>query len=115
MILKNNKIVFMNLIQNIFNFQRSLAFPEITKFEEKFDDFWLIYFGENYDGRLSEKWEVFQETVMYFKDGTVGGYSSYYCALTWKDETLENEADFEIFDLLFKIDIKNGADTSKIV
>ena len=34
---------------------------------------------------------------------------------TWNDRTLENEADFEIFDLLLKIDIKNEADSSKIV
>ena len=34
---------------------------------------------------------------------------------TWNDETLENDADLEIFDLLLKIDIKNGADTPKIV
>ena len=52
---------------------------------------------------------------MYFEDGNVGGYSSWYCSKTWNDETLENEADLEIFDLLLKIDIKNGADTSKIV
>ena len=52
---------------------------------------------------------------MYFKDHKVGGWSSYYCRNSWNDETLENETDLEIFDLLFKIDIQNGADTSKIV
>ena len=52
---------------------------------------------------------------MYFEDGQVGGWSSFYCSETWNDSSLENDADFEIFDLLLKIDIQNGADTSKIV
>ena len=52
---------------------------------------------------------------MYFEDGQPGGWSSFYCSETWNDETLENDADLEIFDLLLKIDNKNGADTSKIV
>ena len=45
----------------------------------------------------------------------VGGWSSHYCSETWNSETLENEADLEIFDILFKIDIQNGANASKIV
>ena len=102
--------------------KRSLAFPEMTKFKEKFGDYLFNHFGENYDGRLP-KMETFKkcaaiiiiEIERYFKDGKVGGWSSFYCKMTWNDETLENEADLEIFDLLFKIDIKNGADLSKIV
>ena len=31
------------------------------------------------------------------------------------DSTLENDADLEIFDLLFEIDNRNGGDLSKIV
>ena len=83
---------------------------------EKFEGFLSNYFGAGYDEEVSEKWEaVIAEIETYFKDDCVGGWSSYYCKATWNDETLENEADLEIFDLLLKIDIKNGADTSKIV
>ena len=84
--------------------------------EEKFGSFLSNYFGFNYDEEVSEKWAaVIDEIRTYFKDDGVGGYSSWYCQRTWNDETLENDADLEIFDLLLKIDIKNGADTSKIV
>ena len=95
--------------------KRSLASPEITKFNEKFEDFVLIYFCENYDRTLFEKWEaVINEIEIYFKDGLVGGYSSGYCYATWNDETMENEADLKVFDLLFEIDVQNGADPTKI-
>ena len=84
--------------------------------EEKFEDFLSNYFGASYDEEVSEKWEkVTREIELYFKDGYVGGYSNWYCKETWNDSTLENDADLEIFDLLLKIDIQNGADTSKIV
>ena len=84
--------------------------------DEKFGGFLENYFGASYDGEDSEKWAaVISEVKAYFKDGTVGGWSSYYCSKTWNDETLENDADLEIFDLLLKIDIKNGADRPKIV
>ena len=73
------------------------------------------YFGKNYDGGLIPKTSLIHEIRNYIEDGCVGGWSSLYCKFTWNDETLENEADLEIFDLLLKIDIKNGADTSKIV
>ena len=68
-----------------------------------------------YDEEDSQKWAaVIYEVGLYFEDGTVGGWSSNYCSKTWNDESLKNEADLEIFDLLLKIDIKNGADPSKI-
>ena len=89
---------------------------EISKLEENFQSFLSNYFGASYDGEVSEKWgDIILEINKYFKDGYFGGWSSYYCKKTWNDEILENEADLEIFDLLFKIDIKNGADLSKIV
>ena len=94
--------------------KRSLAFPGITKFKEKFEDCLLNYFGENYDGNENDDAVIF-EIETYFKNGRVGGWSSRYCKATWNDKTLENEADFEIFELLFEIDIKNGADLTKIV
>ena len=84
--------------------------------EENFENFLSNYFGTGYGEEISGKWEAFiYEIETNFKDGHVGGYSSYYCKVTWNDETLENDADLEIFDLLLKIDIKNGADSSKIV
>ena len=84
--------------------------------EEKFRGFLSNYFGASYDEEVSEKWEaVIFEIELYFEDGKVGGYSSWYCKLTWNDETLENDADLEIFDLLLKIDSQNEADSSKIV
>ena len=52
---------------------------------------------------------------LYLEDAAVGGWSSFYCRKTWNDWTLKNEADLTIFDLLFKIDVQNGADPSKIV
>ena len=74
------------------------------------------YFADDYDeGLLDNCLYILVEIQLYFKDGEIGGWSSCYCKETWNHETLENEADLEIFDLLLKIDIKNGADTSKIV
>ena len=87
----------------------------MSKMNEKFEGFLSNYFGAGYE-EVSDKWAaVIDEIRLYFEDGKVGGYSSWYCNATWNNETLENEVDFEIFDLLLKIDIKNGADTSKIV
>ena len=84
--------------------------------EETFGSFLSNYFGASYDEEVSEKWAVVMiETRLYFEDGYAGGWSSFYCKLTWNDSTLENNADLEIFDLLLKIDIQNGADLSKIV
>ena len=84
--------------------------------KEKFGDFLSNYFGASYDEKVSEKWrDIIEETRCYFKDGAIGGYSSWYCNLTWNDETLETDADLEIFGLLLKIDSQNGADLSKIV
>ena len=78
--------------------------------------FLLTNFEDDYDERLPRNFGgIYNEIELYFKDGKVGGWSSWYCKMTWNDSTLENEADLEIFDLLFEIDIKNGADTSKIV
>ena len=84
--------------------------------KEKLGSFLSNYFDTSYDEEVSEKWAfVIVEIEIYYADGKVGGWSSLYCKWTWNDETLENEADLEIFDLLFKIDIKNKADRSKIV
>ena len=83
---------------------------------EKFESFLSSYFGTTYDKKVWKKWKaVISEIELYFKDDQLGGWSSYYCEKTWNDSTLENEADLEIFEILFKIDIRNGADTSKIV
>ena len=88
----------------------------MSKLDEKFESFLSNYFGASYDEEVSDKWNaVIDEIKTYFKYGTVGGWSSWYCKATWNGFTLENDADLEIFDRLLKIDIKNGADTSKIV
>ena len=93
-----------------------MTFPGSSKFEINFDDFLSNYFCACYDEEVSKKWKnVILEQRLYFEDGFVGGWSTYYCQKTWNDSTLENDADWEIFDLLLKIDIKNRADTSKIV
>ena len=55
------------------------------------------------------------ESGTYFKAGTDGGYSSYYCMMAWDEESLKNDADLEIFNLLFEIDLENGADRTKIL
>ena len=100
----------------MFNFKRSATVPEISNLTEKFESFLSNYFCANYDEQDSEKWtDVLNEIKIYFKDGYIAGWSSFYCKKTWNDSTLENDADLEIFDLLFKIDINNGADASKIV
>ena len=78
--------------------------------------FLMTHFEDDYDKRLPRKFlGIIIEIETYFKDGKVGGWSSWYCKKTWNDETLENEADLKIFDLLLKIDIQNGADSSEIV
>ena len=83
---------------------------------EHFQSFLSNYFDARYDEVVSDKLkDIIYEIETYFKDGTVGGWSSSYCEVTWNDSTLENDAVLEIFDILLKIDIKNGADFSKIV
>ena len=77
---------------------------------EGFKTFLSTYFEGDYDEKLLDDCPG-----IFVDDGHVGGWSSLYCHKTWNDLTLENDADLEIFDLLLNIDIKNGADTSKIV
>ena len=98
------------------NFKRSAIVPEISKLEENFHNFLSNYFEASYDEEVSKKWAaVIFEQRLYFDDGKVGVWSSFYCKMAWNDSTLENDADLKIFDLLLEIDIKNGADSSKIV
>ena len=98
------------------NFERSATVAEISKLEENCESFLSNYFCAGYDEELYNEWvALFYEIETYFDDGGVGGWSSWYCSENWNDETLENEADLEIFDLLLKIDTQNGADPSKIV
>ena len=83
-----------------------------SKLIEKFEIFLSTYFGASYVKANFDKWlSVVLEILFHL----IGGYSGCYCAVTWNDETLKNDANLEIFDLLYKIDIKNGADPSKIV
>ena len=111
----NKYLTFIiNLIYH--NFKRSDTVSEISKLRGKFKNLLSNYFGASFDEEVSVKWKiVIWEIELYFKDGCVGGWSSCYCNLTWNASTLKNVADLEIFDLLLKIDLQNGADTSKIV
>ena len=84
--------------------------------EENFENFLTNYFGPGYGEEIFGKWgSVIDEIRLYFEDDAVGGWSSCYFKFTWNDETRKNDANLRIFDLLLKIDIKNGADISKIV
>ena len=100
----------------IYNLKRS-AVSEISNLEEKFESFLSNYFGYSaYDKKVSKKWkDIIFEIRLYFKDRNYGGWSCYYCSKTWNNSNLENDADLEIFDLLFKIDVRNRADTSDII
>ena len=84
--------------------------------EEKIEIFLSSYFGASHVKADSLKGKFFYlEMLISFKNDQSGGYSGAYCASTWNDSTLKNDADLEVFDLLFEIDIKNGADPSKLV
>jgi len=75
----------------------------------------LNYFGEYYDGQLWETWvAIVIEMRVYFQNDNVGGWSSAYCSKTLNTLTLENDADPDVFNLLFRIDSENKADLSKI-
>ena len=107
---ENNKCTLKS-----YNFKSIATVPDISQLEENFESFLSNYFGATYYEEVSENWgSVISEIRLYFDDGKVGGYSSWYCKNTWIDSTLENDANLEIFDLLLKIDTQNGADTSKI-
>ena len=118
-----NNVYHINLteiIDRIITYKRTSLVPKINKdskdIKEDFKKFLSDYFGDHFDGILSEQSEdVIEEIKMYFKDGLVGGYSSFYCKITWNDSTQENDADLKVFDLLLEIDIQNGADSSKIL
>ena len=99
----------------MFSCKRSAFISENSNLERKLHSFLSNYFGASYDEKASNKGVIAENRFVYFKDNNLGGWSSYYCIQTWNDSTLENEADLDIFDLFLKIDIKNGADTSKIV
>ena len=92
-------------------------------------DFFLEYFENDFDkkkvgvlesgvgkGTVLPWLKYIQiESEIYFKEGVFGGYSSCYCVGAWNEEKLKNEADLTLFELLFEIDVENGADTTKIL
>ena len=56
------------------------------------------------------------ETKLYFdQEDTVGGYSSLYCKKAWDEKRLTCDADLALFELLFQIDVENGAETTRIL
>ena len=109
------------MVDQTINFQRSCRVPknsenlmEIIKGLRTFLPTYII--EDDYNERLLHDFVgLLIEIKLYCEEGNVGGYSSFYCKKTWNDETLENDANLKIFDLLLKIDIENGADASKIV
>ena len=87
---------------------------------ELIKDFYRKHFGTRFDQlKASANADLLNaitsEGELYFKEGNVGGYSSMYCKLAWDENRLKCEADFELFDLLFQIDVENGADRTKIL
>ena len=79
-------------------------------------DFFIKYFGSGFETeQVNGLEEIKLESVLYFKEGYAGGYSSFYCSVAWDEERLKNDADLAVYDLLFQIDLENGADTTKIL
>ena len=54
------------------------------------------------------------ETELYFKDGHVGGYSTDYLEEKWNKVDLKCQADSCLFREIFEMDIRNGADPTKL-
>ena len=80
------------------------------------EDFFLEYFGSSFEKEKVEGLEEIKyESGMYFKEENNGGYSGYYCQKAWNEERLKNDADLAVFDLLFQIDLENGADRTNIL
>ena len=55
------------------------------------------------------------ETKLYFKDSYSGGYSTGYLRFTWKEIDLKCEADSTLFREIFEMDIRNGAEPTKLL
>ena len=55
------------------------------------------------------------EISMYESDGKMGGFSTQYLNRKWDDFKMRSTAKTEIFEQLLEIDIKNGADISRIL
>ena len=80
------------------------------------EDFFRKYFGNSFDEKKVGVLEGIKfEGRIYFKEEKVGGYSSFYCKVAWDEHGLKNDADLAVFDLLFKIDVENGANKTKIL
>ena len=77
-------------------------------------DFFKEYFGSDFDEEQAVTLEGIKfEGVIY--SSKVGGYSTFYCQMALAKGRLKNDADLAVFDLLFKIDLENGADSTKIL
>ena len=80
------------------------------------EEFFREYFGSDFDEKKVDVLEdIIYESELYFKEGDVGGFSSYYCQMAWDEKRFKNDADLAVFDLLFETDVDNGADTTKIL
>ena len=79
------------------------------------EDYFRGYFGSAFEEEVEGLEEIKNESELYFKEGTVRGYSSYYCLEAWDEKSLKNDADLVVFDLLYEIDLENGADRTNIL
>ena len=80
------------------------------------EEFFVQYFGSSFDRKKAGVLVgIKSEAQLYLKEEWPEGYSSYYCMIAWNEEGLKNDADLELFDLFFEIDVTNGADTTKIL
>ena len=86
------------------------------------EDYWKIieeyfrgYFGSAFEEDVEGLEKIKLESALYFKEVFFGGYSSYYCMKAWDEKSLKNDADLAVFDLLYEIDLENGADRTKIL
>ena len=75
------------------------------------------YFGEEYKSVYENKWKVLKiEIGFYIENGLkIEGWCILYCKKTWNNLTLQNDARLRIFEILYQIDLQNGADVSNIV
>ena len=89
--------------------------------DESAEHFFRRHFGSHFEkfSNLYEKIDELQgmraENDIYFNEKGPGGYSSLYCSVAWDDESLQNDADLAIFNLLFEIDLENDAETTIIL
>ena len=79
------------------------------------EEYFRGYFGSAFEEDVEGLEHVKLESIVYFEEGKIGGYSSYYCKAACDEKSLKNDADLAVFDLLYEIDVENGADRTQIL